>query len=408
MVTLKATGIVVEYNPFHNGHLHHVQEAKKRTGADVMIAVMSGNFLQRGEPAFVDKWTRAQMALQSGVDLVFELPYRFATANAPVFARGAIEILDAAHCHAYCFGSEDGTIQPFIESLDFIDQHRVSYEAAVKEAMSSGTSYPKALNEAYRRILEDAQKTDQPVNLTKPNNILGYHYMEAAKEIQSSMTPVTIPRIVAQYHDDTVAGNTIASATGIRKTFFTSGALEEVAGFLPEASERLLQSWQLEREAFGSWEHFYPYLRLIIVREGPSRLTSIADIVEGMENSIYKAALSNQTYSGFMEQVKSKRYTWTRIQRMITHILTGFTTTMREEIPHASYLRLLGMTANGRDYLNRTKKDLKLPLVSKAASFKDPSLTVDIRASDIYALAITQDHRSATLGTDYLNRPLIL
>lgn len=405
---MKATGIVVEYNPFHNGHLHHVQEAKKRTGADVMIAVMSGNFLQRGEPAFVDKWTRAQMALLSGVDLVFELPYRFATANAPVFAKGAIEILDAAHCRSYCFGSEDGTIQPFLESMELIEQHRDSYEAAVKEAMTCGMSYPKALNEAYRHVLEDAQKTDSPVDLTKPNNILGYHYIEASKEIHSSMTPVTIPRIVAQYHDDAVAGNAIASATGIRKTFFTSGTLEEVSGFLPEASERLLQKWQQERKIFGSWEHFYPFLRLIIVREGPSRLNSIADIVEGMENSIYKAALSNQTFSGFMEQVKSKRYTWTRIQRMITHILTGFTTRMREEISDVSYLRLLGMTANGRDYLNRTKKEFKLPLVSKAASFKDPSLTVDIRASDIYALASSHDQESATLGSDYLNRPLIL
>ncbi|QTD42417.1 nucleotidyltransferase [Sporosarcina sp. Te-1] len=405
---MKATGIVVEYNPFHNGHLHHVQEAKKRTGADVMIAVMSGNFLQRGEPAFVDKWTRAEMALRSGVDLVFELPYRFATANAPLFAKGAIKLLDAAHCCAYCFGSEDGSIQPFLDSLELIEQHRDSYDEAVKEAMASGVSYPKALNMAYIQVLASSQKMEPPVDLAKPNNILGYHYMEAARDLHSQMIPVTIPRIVAQYHDDAIAGNAIASATGIRKTFFSSASLEEVSGFLPEATEHLLHNWQQERSVFGSWDYFYPYLRLIIVREGPSRLASIADIVEGMENAIYKAALSNQTFGAFMEQIKSKRYTWTRIQRMITHILTGFTSSLRDDITEPSYLRLLGMTSKGKDYLNRTKKELKLPLISKVASYQDLSLSADIRASDIYALGIAQKSGNAKLGLDYLNRPLIL
>ncbi|MBB4824037.1 putative nucleotidyltransferase [Sporosarcina luteola] len=405
---MKATGIIVEYNPFHNGHLHHVQEAKKQSGADVMIAVMSGNFLQRGEPAFVDKWTRAEMALRSGVDIVFELPYRFATANAPVFARGAIELLDAAQCHAYCFGSEDGSIRPFLESLDLIEQHSESYHQAVKEAMANGVSYPKALNIAYTQVLDIAAGANPPVDLTKPNNILGYHYIKASRDIQSSMNPFTIPRVVAQYHDDAIAGNSIASATGIRKTFFSNASLLDISSFLPEATERLLRNWQQERSVFGSWEYFYPYLQMIIVREGPAQLASIADIVEGMENSIYKSALANNTFGAFMEQIKSKRYTWTRIQRMITHILTGFTRSSQDNITKPSYLRLLGMTSNGKNYLNRTKKELKLPLVSKAASYKDPSLSADIQASDIYALGIARESRDARLGSDYLTRPRIL
>lgn len=216
---MKATGVVVEYNPFHNGHLHHVTEARNRTDADIIIAVMSGNFLQRGEPAFVDKRTRAKMALENHVDIVFELPYAFATAHAPEFARGAITLLDAAHCDAYCFGSEDGDIQAFERALDLIERAGQDYEQTVKTAVKQGVSYPQALNEAYRQTVRLSDSGESVVDLTKPNNILGYQYMEAARTLGSSMKAVTIPRIIAGYHDKAVVGNSIASATGIRKSF---------------------------------------------------------------------------------------------------------------------------------------------------------------------------------------------
>lgn len=384
---MKATGIVVEYNPLHNGHVYHAQQAKKGTGADVIIAVMSGNFLQRGEPAFVDKWTRTKMALTAGVDIVIELPYRFATGHAPIFAEGAISLLDAAGCSAFCFGSEDGDIAVFEQSLELIQRSNEKYEHAVKLAVQEGMSYPMALNKAYQTIQGgDASAAD----LSKPNNILGFHYMHAAKSLGSGMIPATVQRLGADYHEESLQLGDIASATGIRKSYFTTSNLKAVMDFVPASSGKLLGEWQDDRLRFGSWESFYPYLRFVILRDGPEKLSAIADIVEGIENLIYRAAKEHASFQPFMQAVKSKRYTWTRIQRMLTHILTGFTYNMRSTMQTPSYLRLLGMTDEGRTYLNEKKKSLQLPLISKAASFSDPSLDMDIHASTIYALATGQ------------------
>ena len=396
---MKATGIVVEYNPLHNGHVYHAQQAKKVTGSDVLIAVMSGNFLQRGEPAFVDKWTRTKMALAAGVDLLFELPYRFATGHAPLFAKGAIGLLDAAGCTAFCFGSEDGDIGVFNQSLNIIDNSRDTYELEIKLAIQEGMSYPKALNKAYGTIRESERGG---ADLSKPNNILGFHYMQAARSISSDMTPTTIQRLGADYHDESLELGVIASATGIRRSFFSTSSLEEVMDFVPAATGELLDEWQGAGLKFGNWESFYPYLRFIILRDGPEKLAHIADVTEGIENLMYKAAKDHSSYKPFMEAVKSKRYTWTRIQRMLTHILTGFTYNMRNSMDTPSYLRLLGMTNEGRVYLNEKKKSLHLPLVSKAASFSDPSLDMDIHASAIYAMATGQ-----MTGLDYTTSPII-
>lgn len=405
--TMKATGIVVEYNPLHNGHVYHAQQAKKATAADVVIAVMSGNFLQRGEPAFVDKWERTRMALASGVDIVFELPYRFATGHAPVFAKGAIELLDAAGCASFCFGSEVGDITPFHNSLKLINQSKEDYELLVKKAVQEGLSYPMALNKAYSVLQVDYDVDIKLADLSKPNNILGFHYMQAALSIGSTMTPTTIQRLGADYHDESLEANKVASATGIRKSYFSTNTLDEVVNFIPLVTQKTLLKWQLEREYFGNWENFYPFLRYIILRDGPSRLAAIADITEGIENALFRAAQQNDSFQSFMEQVKSKRYTWTRIQRMLTHVLTGFTYEMRESMQAPTYLRLLGMTNAGRSYLSEKKKNLPLPLISKAASFSDSSLQMDIRASDIYALALGKGISASRTGLDYSISPIL-
>lgn len=380
---MEATGIVVEYNPLHNGHVYHAQQAKKATGAQLVVAVMSGNFLQRGEPAFVDKWARTKMALASGIDIVFELPYSFATGHAPVFAEGAIRLLDAARCSSFCFGSEDGDINVFKQSLELIDRSKDTYEHEVKLSVQDGLSYPMALNKAYMTINETENGA---ADLSKPNNILGFHYMQAAKSIGSTMKPATIQRLGADYHKETLELGEIASATGIRKSYFSSSSLDQTKHFVPTTTRETLVKWQQDGLRFGQWEIFYPYLRLVILRDGPEHLSHIADITEGIENLIYRAAKKHSTFQPFMQDVKSKRYTWTRIQRMLTHILTGFTYNKRSMMQTPSYLRLLGMTVNGRAYLNEKKKSLRLPLVSKAASLLDPALAMDIHASDIYAL----------------------
>lgn len=378
---MKATGIIVEYNPFHNGHLYHAQQAREKSGADLVIAVMSGQFLQRGEPAFADKWTRCEMALQNGVDLVIELPYVYATGQASDFAKGAIHLLQAIGCQSFCFGSEQGTIEPFLNSVSFLSAHRTEYERLIHEAVQTGISYPRALNAAYTN-LTGAQEGF--ADLSQPNNILGYHYIETAKAASFPIEPLTIQRIAANYHDPVNKDLTIASATGIRKAFFEEGSLEELSRFLPAPSIESLVSFHSRHGVFGSWELFYPMLRYTILRERPENLKRFAEVTEGIENLIYEAAKKEISFEAFITRIKSKRFTRTRVQRMLTHIYTGFTQEQRRSFDQPSYLRLLGMSENGRHYLNTQKKNIELPLVSRAADLSDPMGKIDIHASYMY------------------------
>lgn len=401
---MKAVGIVVEYNPFHNGHLYHATSAKAQTASDLVIAVMSGNFLQRGEPALVDKWTRTEMALENGVDLVFELPYERATSNAPSFADGAIQLLDAAGCSSYCFGSENGSIIPFTATLNRIASVQSQYEELIRESVRQGMSYPKALNHAYSTLIRSTSGEQETVDLSLPNNILGFHYMEAAIKIGSSMKPATLPRLGAGYHDDVKHGTPIASATGIRKEFFETKSTNHIQQFVPDSVFNSLNKWLRQRSSFGSWEVFYPLLRFQILRSGPEHLTAIADVTEGIENLLYKAAKHADTFQQFMSIVKSKRYTWTRIQRMLTHIYTGFTYSDRTAMPTPDHLRLLGMTRTGQNYLKEMKKEMKLPVVSRLANFDSESANFSSRISDLYAIGV--DPTNPRLGLDYRTPPI--
>lgn len=403
---MKATGIVVEYNPFHNGHLHHLQQTRIKTNSDIVIAVMSGDFLQRGEPALVDKWTRSKMAIAAGVDLVIELPYAFATAQASDFAKGAIFLLDALKCHSFCFGSEEGSLEAFQQTYNLLSAKKDEYNTAIANYIKKGISYPKALNEAYNEI---SKATSVPlVDLSKPNNILGYHYIQAASLLNSDVQPETIRRVVANYHDDASNTETIASATGIRKLLFESHKLSEVNKYMPSTSIEGLKDWENTNYSFGSWEQFYPTLRLLILRSSKEKLSQIAEITEGMENAIWKAAMTHSSFELFMQQIKSKRFTWTRIQRMLTHIYTDFTWNQLRDIHYPTYIRPLAMNKKGQAYLQSIKKDLQLPLVSKvAASKNDKQLQLDIKAADLYYLGLQSSYGQSMVGSDFRIAPII-
>lgn len=404
---MKATGVVVEYNPFHNGHRHHLEQARKQTGADVLVAVMSGHFLQRGEPAIVDKWTRTKMALANGADLVIELPYAFSTAQAPQFASGAVQLLEAIGCSSFCFGSEEGRIEPFTNYLELLSANQELFDQTVKDAMQQGLSYPKALGQGYEKIV-GAAPAETYADLTEPNNILGFHYMQAARTIGSSMRPATIPRTGAQFHDQVLSNTSIASATSIRQAIFSTGSLEEVKTYIPSSAVRYLDDWLGEGKSFQNWDRYYPLLRYSLLREEPEHLRQIADVTEGIEHLLIRAAKSEEHFLPFMQAVKSKRYTWTRIQRMLVHILTNFTYTIRSQIKDPSYLRLLGMTQAGRDYLRLHKKQLALPLISRVAAANDLSLAMDIKSTDLYYLALSTQHSTSQIGLDYRMPPIIL
>lgn len=390
---MNATGIIVEYNPFHNGHLHHIKQSRNLTDADVVIAVMSGHFLQRGEPSFANKWLRAEMALKNGADIVVELPYAFATAPAVDFAKGGIALLAAMNCRAVAFGSEQGRIEPFLATYSAIEHNNERFQKNVQQAVKRGLSYPKALNLAYTQLAQQA--TTIFADLTQPNNILGYHYVEQIFKQRTQLQPVTIPRMVTGYHDHILAGTTIQSATGIREAVF-DGSLSDVESYMPASNFELLQQATLM-----NWDVLYPTLRYMLLRLSPNEIAQYAEVTEGIEYLLQKAARTSDTFAAFMARIKSKRYTWTRLQRMLTHIYTGFTHAKLADAQMPRYIRLLGMTEAGQRYISTHKKDFTLPLVSRVAAFDDAMLTHDTLATDLYMLA---QHQAP--GEDFRRPPI--
>jgi predicted nucleotidyltransferase len=403
---MKSVGLIVEYNPFHNGHAFHLQASKEAAEADVVIAVMSGNFLQRGEPALVSKWQRTKMALLNGVDIVFELPYRFATQKAETFANGSVSILDAVGCDSLCFGSESGDLSSFIQTIDYLKDQQNSFNENIKWHLDTGVSYPKALSLAFKQL----PNANNYLDLAKPNNILGLEYIKAIQRQKSSVSPMTIPRKNADYHDEHFASATIASATSIRKAIFTDNASQaEINQYVPEQTKLLLKDYVQQFQGFHQWENYWSYLQFRLIHSSPSELREIYEMEEGLENRLQAAALVTDNFHKFMQQIKTKRYTWTRLQRLCVHILTN---TKKEEMTRhsekASYLRLLGMTSIGREYLNKKKSHLSLPLISKLASFKEKEINLDIKAARIYSLGIPSHLKNKMLRQEFEQPPFYI
>ncbi|PLR79176.1 nucleotidyltransferase [Bacillus sp. V3-13] len=402
---MKVVGVIVEYNPFHNGHAHHLEMAKKITGADVAIAVMSGNFLQRGEPALVSKWTRAKMALLGGVDLVFELPYQFATQKAEVFANGAVSILSLAGCTHLCFGSESGDIDSFYTAIDFLNRHDSEFQENIRHYISKGVSYPKALALAF----QDLKPGKEMADLSKPNNILGFQYIKSMQRLDTGMEAVTVKRKSAGYHDEHFSSETIASATSIRNALFSEqGKLGEIKSFVPESTYRLLAEHYHEFGHFHSWDSYWPYLRYRLITMSPGELAMIYEVEEGLENRLMSCALQAGSFADFMKMVKTKRYTWTRLQRTCVHILTNAKKTEMKHVTEPQYLRLLGMSERGRDYLNKKKQQLTVPVVSKLSAFKNEQIQLDIKSSRIYALGAPPHMQTSVVGDEYKQHPIYL
>lgn len=401
---MRSVGIVAEYNPFHNGHLYHLNQSKEISGSDVTIVAMSGNFLQRGEPAIVPKWTRTKMALRSGADLVVEIPYAFAVQKAEIFAMGSVYLLDALKCNSICFGSELGSIQPFIHTVDLLKKQEETYNRRIRFYIKQGVSYPKALAFAY----SDLEKNEDTVDLSRPNNILGYHYIQASKKIKSKIEPFTVKRNTAEHDDQTIHDDKIASATSIRKLIKQEASLDRIRSYIPEATYREMESYYHHYEHLHDWEDYWPYLQYRLLTMNNEELNQMYDIEEGLPYRLQKAAQSSGSFQTFMEKVKTKRYTWTRLQRICVHALTN---TSRADMEAAGetpkYIRLLGMSPKGREYLNKVKKDLPLPLVSTVSAFPEAMFTLDRRAALVYSQVMKEPARNNLFSMEYAQPPIM-
>jgi predicted nucleotidyltransferase len=406
VMELKAVGIVVEYNPFHNGHLHHLAESKKKANADIVIAVMSGHFLQRGEPALVSKWARTEMALAGGADLVFELPFAFSTQSAEIFASGAVSILDALGCDSLCFGSEVGKIDAFLETYELLEKRSDDFVHVLKTALSKGNSYPKAVSIAFQKIAS-GEKT--LLDLSKPNNILGFQYVKAIVQQKSSMKPLTIERIGAGYHDESYHHPSIASATSIRKNIVHEQNLSSMKHYVPESSFRILLNYKQTYSAFHDWELYFPFLKYSILSKTLTELKEIYEMDEGLEHRVVHHIKRAASFHQFLSLLKTKRYTWTRLQRLCTYLLTN---TKKEEMASilktkkAPYIRLLGMSGRGQSYLQAVKKQLELPLISKVSSYSSDVLEMDLRATNVYALILNEPAATEFMKLEYTMPPI--
>ncbi|MDM5297811.1 nucleotidyltransferase [Bacillus pumilus] len=403
---MKAVGVVVEYNPFHYGHAYHVSQAKKQTSSDIAIAVMSGSFLQRGEPAIVSKWARTKMALQHGVDIVCELPYIYAVQKAETFANGAVSILDALKCDSLFFGSEDGEISAFQRTAHTWHQKESEIDQLTKKKVKEGLSYPAAAASAFQEAIYPRKLLD----LSKPNNILGFHYVKAILERSPHIQPFTSERIASHYHDKELpVHQKIASATSIRKALKEHNSFDVVTPYLPSATLHQLRSYQSTYGLFHTQEAYFSFLKHAFHTMNPEEIQEIYEIEEGIEYRMQKAMKHAVSYEEYLSLVKTKRYTWTRLQRMNTHLLMRVKKKAMHQLlddKKAPYIRLLGMSKKGQQYLSLIKKELDVPLVSKLSSFSHPALDLDIRASRVFSLPICEPMQTNLTEAEFKTSPI--
>ncbi len=335
---MKATGIVVEYNPFHNGHKYHLQKARELNPENIIIAVMSGDFVQRGEPSIIDRWTKTEMALANGVDIVVELPVFYSCQSAEIFAKGAIGILNELKCHSIVFGSESGDIEELkrISTLQESEEFKIKLRDRLKE----GHSYPTAHSLTMKEVLGESELNS--------NDILGLEYIKAIRYWNSDIIPMTLKREKVGYHDTNIVGD-FASATKIRKHLREK---EEIKNIVTDKSYNILKDYN----DFTYMENFYPLIRYELIKNYKN-LASIQDMEIGFENRLYENAVKSPKYEDFFSSISNKRYTMGRVQRVLTHILLGLTTEITEEVKKSiPYVKVLGFNSKGREYLNFLKK----------------------------------------------------
>ncbi|CAM3924246.1 nucleotidyltransferase [Bacillus paramycoides] len=383
-----------------------MQQTKKLTHSDIIIAVMSGPFLQRGEPALTSKWYRTKMALASGVDLVVELPYAFATQKAETFANGAISILNALRVSEICFGSEDGQTENFYNTISVQKNEEETFNRLVKQFMNEGNSYAKATSEAFLRILPPEKNVD----MSQPNNILGLQYIKAILSQNSAMQVQTIKRFASHYHDETFHNKHIASATSIRKQLFSeNSSFSTIEPFIPKTSTSLLENYKQNYGVLHNWENYFSFFKYKLMTMSSQDLQHIYEMEEGLEHRILSKIQDSSSFHSFMEALKTKRYTWTRLQRACTHILTN---TTKEEIynanieQYAPYIRLLGMSQKGQTYLSKNKKKIDLPILTHTKTFKHPTLDIERKANAVYFSIMKEPIRTQSLKQDATHHPI--
>lgn len=359
---MKAIGIIAEYNPFHNGHLYHLSKVKELYPDHTIVLVMSGNFTQRGDVSVIDKWKKTEIAKKAGIDLIVELPFPFATQSADYFSYGAITILEYLQVERVIFGSESNNIED-LSAIAEAQLNNEDFDKLVKIYSKFGHNYPTALSLALKDLTGKV--------ITTPNDLLGISYIKAIKKNNYKIIPETIQR-TSDYHNVSLIEH--SSATAIREALKGN---KDVSNFVPEITQTYLTNLHFI-------EDYFPLLKYKVLTEQDLSIYQTVD--EGIDSALKKHILEVNNYQDLVEKLKSKRYTYNKITRMLLHILCGFTKEKAKEYQEITYLRLLGFSEKGRNYLSQIKKEVPVPLISKINRKKDPMLEFELHATTIYSL----------------------
>jgi len=414
---MKAVGLVTEYNPFHNGHLYHLNKAMELTGADISVAVMSGDFVQRGEPAVLDKYTRASMALNSGVNLVVELPVNYAVSSAESFAAGALKVLDYIKADSIAFGSESGDIERLSKLANILcDNEDVLYKE-ISKYTANGISYAAA----RQKVVEKLMDKDTAAMLTSSNNILAVEYLKAIIKNNYAIKPYTVQRQGDAYNDTDIRSD-YASATALRGNLKT----DNISKYIPVKAGLILSS---------NTNYIYPdditealFTRLLDILFVSNydknvfieNVMQYPDVSKEIAGRLYKSAMDMITrtvpqwagskydgafsFGSLCEHIKTKEVPLSRIKRALVRITLGLDKKHMEKYANEPYIRVLGFDKKGQEYLSYIRKKVEVPLITKTADYKDVLLD-DIHAANFYNMIVAGKYGVKELG-DFVRGPV--
>mgnify|MGYP004660722119 FL=1 len=381
---MTTVGIICEYNPFHNGHIYHLKKIKELYPNSTIILVMTGNFSQRGIPSIINKWDKTEIALNYGIDLVIELPFSFATQSADIFAKGAISILNALKVNYLVFGSESNNIEELTELAKLVINNQ-NYELKVKEYLEHGNNYPTSLNKALYEL------SNKDIKL--PNDLLGFSYIKEIIKEKSNIIPVTIPR-TNNYHDLDLNKNNISSASSIRNSYRSNNNWQSQ---VPKETIKAM------KDSKFLLENYFSILKYKILTS--DNLSEYQTVDEGIENKIKKEIVDSETIADLITRLKSKRYTYSRISRMLIHILCNFTKEKAKTMNNIEYIRILGFSSLGQKYLNTIKKDCIYPIITTYSKGNSKMLEYEKIVTSVYASILPENKKNKLIKEEYQNKP---
>ena len=408
----RVLGIIAEYNPFHNGHMYHLQKAKEQSGAQYSVCVMSGNFVQRGNTSILNKWKKAEMALLNGIDLVIELPTVYSVASAESFSLGAIKLLENLKIiDAISFGAETDDFAALNNISSIVYEEPKKYKDLLNKELKKGISFPKARENALMLYLNDNKRYANILN--SPNNILAIEYLKSLKKIKSTIQPIPIKREKVYYNQNTIVDE-FASATAIRN-LLKNKQFSEIRKVVPKSTYEILNK---ESELGNIVLDLSNYEKQIIYnlrKMSVEEIAELPDVSEGLEHSIKNAANFSNNIKNLINIVKTKRYTQTRIQRILICALLGITKKdvimSKRTIP---YVRVLGFNEKGKELISRiSRSNPKAQVITSVKKFKDQNnnktykrlLDIDIFSTDIYTMACYSD---SIANLDYTKNMVII